>query len=62
MEIKETPRFTRCVSEVLDGDEYALRKAALIVKPKAGAAIPGAGGIRNVRWAGSGRGGAVARG
>ena len=56
MEIKETPLFTRRVSELLDDDAYALLQAALIVNPAVGAAIPGTGGIRKVRWAGSGRG------
>jgi hypothetical protein len=56
MEIKETPLFTRRVSELLNDDAYALLQAALIVNPAVGAAIPGTGGIRKVRWAASGRG------
>lgn len=56
MEIRETPLFTRRVSELLDDDAYALLRAALIVNPAVGAAISGTGGIRKVRWAGSGRG------
>lgn len=56
MEIKETPLFTRRLPELLDDDEYALLQAALIVNPRAGTAITGTGGIRKLRWAGSGRG------
>ena len=56
MEIKETPLFTRRVSELLDDDDYAMLQAALIVNPGVGVTIPGTGGIRKVRWAGSGRG------
>jgi len=56
MEIKETPLFTKRVPELMDDDEYALLQAALIVNPQLGAVIPGAGGIRKVRWSGSDRG------
>ena len=56
MEIKETPLFTRRVLELMDDDEYALLQASLLVNPALGATIPGAGGIRKARWAGSGRG------
>lgn len=56
MEIKETPLFTRRVSELMGDDEYALLQAALIVNPQLGKVITGTGGIRKVRWSGSGRG------
>jgi mRNA-degrading endonuclease RelE of RelBE toxin-antitoxin system len=56
MEIKETPLFTKLVPELMDDDEYALLQAALVVNPRLGRVITGTGGIRKVRWSGSGRG------
>lgn len=56
MEIKETPVFTRRLPEVMDDEEYAFLQFALIANPQLGAVIPGTGGIRKLRWPGSGRG------
>jgi mRNA-degrading endonuclease RelE of RelBE toxin-antitoxin system len=56
MEIKETPLFTRRVPELMDDDEYTLLQAALVVNPRLGTVIRGTGGIRKLRWSGSGRG------
>jgi hypothetical protein len=56
MEIKETPAFSRRLSEVMDDDEYALLQFSLILNPLQGSVIPGTGGIRKLRWAASGRG------
>lgn len=56
MEIKETSIFTRQLPEVMDDDEYAFLQLALIMNPQIGSVIPGTGGIRKLRWAGSGRG------
>jgi hypothetical protein len=61
MEIEKTPLFTRRVPELMDDDEYALLQAALVVNPRLGRVITGTGGIRKVRWSGSGRESAVAR-
>jgi mRNA-degrading endonuclease RelE of RelBE toxin-antitoxin system len=52
----ETPIFNRRVQEYLDDDEYAEMQAFLVRRPDAGSVIKGSGGIRKLRWAGSGRG------
>ena len=52
----ETSLFTRLVSQHLGDDEYAALQAALILHPEAGDLIPGSGGVRKLRWRGSGRG------
>ena len=52
----ETSLFTRLVSQHLSDDEYAALQAALILHPEAGDLIPGSGGVRKLRWRGSGRG------
>jgi hypothetical protein len=52
----ETPTFTRRVTELLDDVSYHHLQLALAANPAAGAIIRGSGGIRKVRWAGSGRG------
>jgi hypothetical protein len=56
MEIIETSVFTRIIQELLTDDEYAELQLALIRNPVAGAIIKNSGGIRKLRWAGSGRG------
>ena len=40
----------------MDDDEYSKLQLALVRKPDGGNVIPGGGGIRKLRWAGSGRG------
>ena len=52
----ETPIFTRRIGNYLDDDEYSLLQSFLAEHPDAGKIIRGSGGIRKVRWAGSGRG------
>ena len=56
MEFIETPTFTKLVLELLEDDDYAKLQAALALRPDMGKVIPGSGGIRKARWAGSGRG------
>ena len=56
MEFIETLTFTRLVLDLMDDDDYAELQTALAHKPDAGKIIPGGGGIRKWRWAGSGRG------
>ena len=56
MEIKETPVFSRRLPDIMDDEEYAFLQFALVVNPQLGVVIPGTGGIRKLRWAGSGRG------
>jgi hypothetical protein len=52
----ETKLFSRLVAEFLSDEEYAKLQQALIQMPDAGDVIPGSGGIRKLRWKGSGRG------
>ena len=52
----ETPIFCRRVQEYLDDDEYAELQTFLAERPDAGNVIKGSGGMRKLRWAGSGRG------
>ena len=40
----------------MDDDEYSKLQLALVRRPDWGNVIPGSGGIRKLRWAGSGRG------
>jgi mRNA-degrading endonuclease RelE of RelBE toxin-antitoxin system len=52
----ETPIFTKRVQEYMDDEEYAEMQAYLSHRPDAGNVIRGTGGMRKLRWAGSGRG------
>lgn len=52
----ETRVFSRLVREHLSDDEYAALQQYLIARPEAGDVIPGAGGVRKLRWRGAGRG------
>ena len=52
----ETRLFTSRILDAMSDDEYADLQSHLSVHPDAGAIIPGAGGVRKIRWAGSGRG------
>ena len=52
----ETPLFTRLVHDYLDEDEYRRLQTAIADDPEAGAIVRGSGGVRKLRWAGSGRG------
>jgi mRNA-degrading endonuclease RelE of RelBE toxin-antitoxin system len=56
VEFVETPTFTRLIGKLLDDDEYARLQLGLALRPDWGKVIPGSGGLRKVRWAGSGRG------
>ena len=56
VEFIETPTFTRLIAKLMDDDEYANLQRALVRRPDWGNVIPGGGGIRKLRWAGSGRG------
>jgi hypothetical protein len=56
MEIIETSIFTRRVSELLSNEAYRELQSDLVTRPDAGAVIAGSGGLRKLRWAGSGRG------
>jgi mRNA-degrading endonuclease RelE of RelBE toxin-antitoxin system len=56
MKIIETPIFTKRVKEILSEEEYRLFQIKLIDDPEVGSIIKGSGGIRKIRWSGSGRG------
>jgi len=56
MVVVETPIFAKRVLQALNDDEYRALQAALIALPSAGPVIPGGGGLRKLRWVGSGRG------
>jgi len=52
----ETPTFTKRVLQLMDDERYAELQVCLAKRPDAGDLIRGSGGIRKIRWAGSGRG------
>ena len=56
MEFVETSIFTQRIATLLTDDEYYDLQARLAEHPKAGDVIPGAGGLRKLRWRASGRG------
>lgn len=56
MRFVETPIFTRAAEELLDDDAYHSLQLALLLRPQAGSAIPGGGGLRKIRWSAQGRG------
>jgi len=56
MVIKETAVFSKQVEKLLDAESYRLLQLRLVQDPEAGALIQGTGGLRKIRWQGSGRG------
>jgi mRNA-degrading endonuclease RelE of RelBE toxin-antitoxin system len=56
MVIRETTVFTKQVKQLLDAESYRLLQLRLVADPEAGALIPGTGGLRKIRWQGSGKG------
>lgn len=56
MRFVETPIFTARLAHVLRDEEYRTLQLALLLRPEQGAVIAGSGGLRKLRWAGSGRG------
>ena len=56
MELVETPTFTRQVTAELSDDAYRALQWFLLFRPDSGALIPGAGGLRKLRWALPGHG------
>ena len=56
MRFVETPVFTAAIRALLPDEEFRALQLALVLRPEPGAVIPGSGGLRKVRWAGSGRG------
>ena len=56
MVIVETPTFTRLIKDLLDEDSYRLLQIELAENPEKGVIVRGSGGVRKLRWSGSGRG------
>lgn len=56
MIIIESPRFSKLIADYLSDDEYAALQWGLVIHPELGDIIPQSGGVRKLRWAGSGRG------
>jgi|TARA_B100002003_G_C14119941_1_gene538629 hypothetical protein len=56
MEIFTTKVYERAIRKVAAADVRKAMETAIAADPMAGPVIPGTGGIRKLRWAGSGRG------
>ena len=56
MEFVETSVFTQRITKLLNDEEYRELQMELASRPKAGDVIPGAGGLRKLRWRAGGRG------
>jgi mRNA-degrading endonuclease RelE of RelBE toxin-antitoxin system len=52
----ETPTFTKQIVSLLEDDDYAELQNWIKSRPDSGKLIKGGGGLRKVRWSGSGRG------
>ena len=53
---KETSFFTRQTADLLSDEELTALQWQLMANPESGDLIRGSGGLRKLRWAGSGRG------
>mgnify|MGYP005857149935 FL=1 len=56
MEFFETPIFTKLIQKLISDEGYHLLQLQLSMRPESGNVIKGSGGIRKIRWSGSGRG------
>jgi len=56
MKIVETPIFTKRLAGILSPEDYRRLQNYLVDRPESGKVIPGSGGLRKLRWTGSGRG------
>ena len=54
--VVETPEFLAATHRLLDDDDRMLLVDYLALNPTAGEVIPGAGGVRKLRWSLEGRG------
>jgi hypothetical protein len=54
--IVETRSFTTRIDDLLTADEYRSLQMELVRQPTVGKVIPGAGGIRKLRWRALGHG------
>lgn len=53
---RETSIFTRQITELISDDELSALEWTLMANLERGDLIRGSGGLRKIRWAGSGRG------
>ncbi len=56
MNLYATRTYERVIRKLLSEDARSDMEAAIIAAPEAAPVIPGTGGIRKLRWPGSGRG------
>jgi hypothetical protein len=56
IEFIETPSFVRSAAGLLSEDDVAELESVLMLRPEAGAIMPGTAGCRKLRWALPGRG------
>ncbi len=56
MEFIETSIFTERIGTLLTDEAYRNLQAVLAKNPRAGHVVPGAGGLRKIRWRAMGRG------
>ncbi len=56
MEIFTTKAYERAIRKVTTADVRKAMESAIAAEPTIAPVIPGTGGIRKLRWAGSGRG------
>lgn len=56
VEVVETAAFLKDVRNILNDDERKGLREFLAANPKAGAVIPGSGGVRKLRWSVEGKG------
>ncbi len=56
MQIFTTKVYQRAIRKLATADVRKAMEAAIAAEPMAAPVIPGTGGIRKLRWAGSGRG------
>jgi mRNA-degrading endonuclease RelE of RelBE toxin-antitoxin system len=52
----ETKLFTSLVGRYFSDEEYAGLQLSIAANPEAGEIVRGSGGVRKLRWSGSGRG------
>jgi mRNA-degrading endonuclease RelE of RelBE toxin-antitoxin system len=50
MEIVETSLFTKRIGAILKEEEYRTLQSHLVENPDSDVVVPGAGGIRKIRW------------
>ncbi len=56
LSFRETTTFTRQITTLLSNDDLSALEWDLMAQPDRGDLIRGSGGLRKIRWAGSGRG------